>query len=139
MTTMNITVNNLQELDTAARQILSNFPNDRIFLLYGDMGAGKTTLVNSFCRVLEVPDSTSSPTFSIVNEYSSPHGPIYHFDFYRLKHEEEALDMGYEDYFYTDAYCFVEWPEKISNLLPEKSRRITITVVSPSSRTILVK
>ena len=139
MTTMNITVNNLQELDAAAKQILSAFPNDRIFLLYGDMGAGKTTLVNAFCRALEVSDSTSSPTFSIVNEYSSPHGPIYHFDFYRLKREEEALDMGYEDYFYTDAYCFVEWPEKIPNLLPEDSRRITLTVVSPSSRTIVVK
>ncbi|TYR34431.1 tRNA (adenosine(37)-N6)-threonylcarbamoyltransferase complex ATPase subunit type 1 TsaE [Sphingobacterium phlebotomi] len=136
---MTITVNNLQELDAAAKKILSGFPNDRIFLLCGNMGAGKTTLVNSFCRALGVSDSTSSPTFSIVNEYRSPHGPIYHFDFYRLKHEEEALDMGYEEYFYTDAYCFVEWPEKIPNLLPEESRQITITVSSPSSRIIVVK
>ncbi|HLT87914.1 MAG TPA: tRNA (adenosine(37)-N6)-threonylcarbamoyltransferase complex ATPase subunit type 1 TsaE [Sphingobacterium sp.] len=136
---MTIAVNNLQELDAAAKQILSFFPNDKIFLLYGSMGAGKTTLVNSFCRALGVTDSTSSPTFSIVNEYNSPHGPIYHFDFYRLKREEEALDMGYEEYFYTDAYCFVEWPEKIPNLLPEGARQINITVVSPSSRAIIVK
>ncbi|MBD1423224.1 tRNA (adenosine(37)-N6)-threonylcarbamoyltransferase complex ATPase subunit type 1 TsaE [Sphingobacterium chuzhouense] len=136
---MNITVNNLQELDAAAKQILSSFPNDRIFLLYGDMGAGKTTFVSSLCKALGVSDSTSSPTFSIVNEYSSPQGAIYHFDFYRLKHEEEALDMGYEEYFYTDAYCFVEWPEKIPNLLPEESRQITLTVTSPSSRTIVIK
>lgn len=136
---MDIAVNNLQELDVAAKQILSRFPNDRIFLLYGDMGAGKTTLVNSLCKVLGVSDITSSPTFSIVNEYDSTHGPIYHFDFYRLKSEEEALDMGYEEYFYADTYCFVEWPEKIPNLLPEDSRQVTIRVSSPNSRTIHVK
>lgn len=136
---MTITVNNLQELDAAAKQILSRFPNDRNFLLYGSMGAGKTTLVNSFCRLLGVSDSTSSPTFSIVNEYSAPDGPVYHFDFYRLKHEEEAFDMGYEEYFYTDAYCFIEWPEKIPNLLPEQSRQITLTALSSSSRSIVVK
>jgi len=136
---MNVTVNNLREVDLAAKQILSNFPDDRIFLLYGDMGVGKTTLVNSFCKALGVLDSTSSPTFSIVNEYRSPFGPIYHFDFYRLKHEVEALDMGYEDYFYTDAYCFVEWPEKIPNLLPDGAREVTIRVLSPDSRTIYVK
>lgn len=136
---MEIVVNNLQELEFAAEQILSRFPHDRIFLLYGDMGAGKTTLVNSLCKVLGVSDNTSSPTFSIVNEYTSDGGPIYHFDFYRLKNEEEALDMGYEDYFYADAYCFVEWPEKISNLLPAQSRQIIIRVLSPDSRTIYVK
>lgn len=136
---MEIVVNNLQELEFAAEQILSRFPHDRIFLLYGDMGAGKTTLVNSLCKVLGVSDNTSSPTFSIVNEYTSDRGPIYHFDFYRLKNEEEALDMGYEDYFYADAYCFVEWPEKISNLLPAQSRQIIIRVLSPDSRTIYVK
>ncbi|PRD51384.1 tRNA (adenosine(37)-N6)-threonylcarbamoyltransferase complex ATPase subunit type 1 TsaE [Sphingobacterium gobiense] len=137
---MTIVVNNLQELDIAAQQILSDFPNDRIFLLYGNMGAGKTTLVNSFCRALGVTDNTSSPTFSIVNEYNSSHGPIYHFDFYRLKREEEALDMGYEEYFYTDAYCFVEWPEKIPNLLPEGSRQITLAVSSTNNtRKIIIK
>lgn len=136
---MKITVNNLSELDAAARQILSRFPTDRIFLLYGEMGAGKTTLVNAFCRVLGVSDSTSSPTFSIVNEYRSPRSLIYHFDFYRLKNEEEALDLGYEEYFYTDAYCFVEWPEKIPNLLPEGSRQIILTASSPECRTIVVK
>lgn len=76
------------------------------------MGAGKTTFVNAICKALGVIDSTSSPTFSIVNEYQSPVGALYHFDFYRLKTEEEALDLGYEEYFYSTQYCFVEWPEK---------------------------
>lgn len=139
MIQMEISVNNLQELDVAAKQILSRFPDDRIFLLYGDMGAGKTTFVSSLCKILGVSDTPSSPTFSIVNEYSSIHGPVYHFDFYRLKNEEEALDMGYEEYFYADAYCFVEWPEKIPHLIPEESRKVTISVSSPNSRTIQVK
>src|SRR5690606_40802538 len=90
----------------------------RIFLFYGNMGAGKTTLINALCRALNVQDHTSSPTFSIVNEYASPHGSLYHFDFYRLKNETEAFDMGYEEYFYSGNYCFVEWPDKIANLLP---------------------
>jgi len=135
---MEITIENLQELDAAAAQILAAFQNDRIFLLYGDMGAGKTTLVSALCRALGVTDTTSSPTFSIVNEYHSPGGSVYHFDFYRLKNEEEALDMGYEDYFYADAYCFVEWPEKIPNLLPDDARRIHITVLSPDRRGIKI-
>ena len=136
---MNLVVNHIDELKNTADQILAHFPNDRIFTLYGAMGAGKTTLVNALCKALGVADSTSSPTFSIVNEYHSPKGKIYHFDFYRLKFEEEALDMGYEEYFYTDAYCFIEWPEKIPNLLPEEARQIHITVTSPNSRTISVK
>lgn len=136
---MEILVNNLEELNDAAEKILSAFPADRIFLLHGQMGAGKTTLVNAFCTVLGVEDATSSPTFSIVNEYASPNSTIYHFDFYRLKNEEEALDLGYEDYFYTDAYSFVEWPEKITNLLPADARHITIETRSPTSRKIKVK
>lgn len=139
MTSMEIAVNNVQELDRVAHNILSHFPDDRIFLLYGAMGAGKTTLVHSLCKVLGASDSTSSPTFAIVNEYHAHNEPIYHFDFYRLKDEEEALDLGYEEYFYAGAYCFVEWPEKIANLLPEDARKIYIEVVSPHERTIYVK
>ena len=136
---METTVNSLQELDDLAAEIVNIFPSKRIFLLYGEMGAGKTTLVNAFCRVLKVSDSTSSPTFSIVNEYSSENGPVYHFDFYRLKHENEALDLGYEEYFYSNDYCFVEWPEKIPNLLPEGAVKLTIEVISTTIRKIIVK
>lgn len=136
---MEILVNSLEELNDAAQKILSAFPSDRIFLLHGDMGAGKTTLVNALCSVLGVQDATSSPTFSIVNQYLSRSGTIYHFDFYRLKNEEEALDLGYEEYFYADAFSFVEWPEKISSLLPADARHITIQTLSPTSRKISVK
>ncbi|GHE37257.1 tRNA (adenosine(37)-N6)-threonylcarbamoyltransferase complex ATPase subunit type 1 TsaE [Sphingobacterium griseoflavum] len=136
---MEIHVNNLEELPAAARKILSAHQNDRIFLLKGQMGAGKTTLVHALCTELGVTEATSSPTFSIVNEYDSPSGPIFHFDFYRLKKEEEALDLGYEDYFYSDSYCFVEWPEKIPNLIPHDAREVSIEIISPSSRKIILK
>ncbi|HLS96894.1 tRNA threonylcarbamoyladenosine biosynthesis protein TsaE [Sphingobacterium allocomposti] len=136
---MEITINSLQEINSAAEKILTGCPRDRIFLLYGTMGAGKTTLVNALCQHLGVTEPTSSPTFAIVNEYLSPHGPVYHFDFYRLKDEAEAYDLGYEEYFYANAYCFVEWPERIPNLLPPDARTITIDVLSPESRHIVVK
>lgn len=136
---MEIMMNSLHDVERAAGQILATFSQDRIFLLYGAMGAGKTTLVNALCQQLGVTETTSSPTFSIVNEYASSHGPVYHFDFYRLKEESEAYDLGYEEYFYADAYCFVEWPEKIPNLLPAHARCITIHIVSPESRRVVVK
>lgn len=136
---MEIQVNNIEDLDNVALHIIDQFPNDRIFLFYGKMGAGKTTLINAICKALGVEDATSSPTFSIVNEYTSDFGPVFHFDFYRLKNEEEALDLGYEEYFYSGHYCFVEWPEKIPNLLPPEARVISISVLSPTSRTIQIK
>lgn len=136
---MNIDVNSLEELQEAATKLLNNFPKDRIFLFYGAMGAGKTTFINAICAALGVVENTSSPTFSLVNEYQAPNTKIYHFDFYRLKDEVEALDMGYEEYFYSGAYCFVEWPEKIPNLLPADAKSIYIEVCSPDSRKILIK
>lgn len=98
------------------------------------MGAGKTTFINALCEALDVQDHTSSPTFSIVNEYASTHGPLYHFDFYRLKNETEAFDMGYEEYFYSGNYCFVEWPEKIANLLPPSYVKIKLEVTENQNR-----
>lgn len=133
---MTIEVKRLEELASAAQQILALFPAERVFLFYGDMGAGKTTFINTLCQALDVEGHTSSPTFSIVNEYASPHGPIYHFDFYRLRDESEALDMGYEEYFYSGNYCFVEWPEKITNLLPLDSVEIKIQTAQNQYRTI---
>ncbi|WP_447766404.1 tRNA (adenosine(37)-N6)-threonylcarbamoyltransferase complex ATPase subunit type 1 TsaE [Sphingobacterium faecium] len=136
---MIIEVNQLSELDHAAKLLLKSFPDDRVFLFYGNMGAGKTTFIKALCEVLEVQDNTSSPTFSIVNEYKSSKGPIFHFDFYRIKEEEEAYDFGYEDYFYSGNYCFVEWPNKIPNLLPEDAKIIEIEITSSTSRKIIIK
>lgn len=133
---MKIEVKHLEELKKAAQTIIDAFPQERIFLFYGHMGAGKTTLINELCLLLGVTDHTSSPTFSIVNEYEAAKGQIYHFDFYRLKDEMEALDMGYEEYFYSGNYCFVEWPEKISNLLPLHYVKISISAIENQHRII---
>src|SRR5690606_27204168 len=133
---MKIEVKHLEELKEAAQTIIDAFPQERIFLFYGHMGAGKTTLINELCLLLGVTDHTSSPTFSIVNEYEAAKGQIYHFDFYRLKDEMEALDMGYEEYFYSGHYCFVEWPEKISNLLPLHYVKISISAIENQHRII---
>jgi tRNA threonylcarbamoyladenosine biosynthesis protein TsaE len=98
-----------------------------VILFKGNMGAGKTTLIKVLCRVLGVEDEVSSPTFSIVNEYwSEPKGKVFHFDFYRLEDEDEAYEFGFEEYLYSGNICLVEWPEKISNLLPEKFGLIEI-------------
>lgn len=136
---MEFELKDVKNIDSLAQDILKHFPDERIFLFFGKMGAGKTTLINALCRALEIADTPSSPTFSIVNEYHSDQGPVYHFDFYRLKEEEEALDLGYEEYFYSDNYCFVEWPEKIPNLLPDTAKQVHITALSPTHRKIIIK
>lgn len=136
---MEIIVNSIAELSVAAQKLINSFPKDRIFLLYGPMGAGKTTFVKQLCAQLNVQENTSSPTFSIVNEYDSPAGAIYHFDFYRIKDEQEAYDFGYEEYFYSGAYCFVEWPEKIPNLLPDDAKEIHISIRDQNTRAISVR
>lgn len=123
-------------IEAVSPAILEYAAGRRIFLFYGDMGAGKTTLIKSLCASLGVSEPATSPTFSIVNEYVSPAGKIYHFDFYRLKTETEALDMGYEEYFYSGAYCFIEWPEKIPNLLPEHFVRVSIRLTGDNEREI---
>ena len=111
---------NLEELNFIAKQILEHTLPHKKFAFYGEMGVGKTTLIKSLSLQLGVSDVVSSPTFSIVNEYKSDeHTKIYHFDFYRIENEREAYDMGYEEYFFSDAYCFIEWPEKIPNLIEE--------------------
>ncbi|WP_160070157.1 tRNA (adenosine(37)-N6)-threonylcarbamoyltransferase complex ATPase subunit type 1 TsaE [Sphingobacterium bovisgrunnientis] len=136
---MEIVVKDLNELKEAAQKVVNTFPNERIFLFYGNMGAGKTTFINELCLALGVTEQTSSPTFSIVNEYSIPSGNIFHFDFYRLKNEMEALDMGYEEYFYSGDYCFVEWSEKIPNLLPLNYVKVAIEVIENQHRLITLE
>jgi len=129
----------ISQLLAIASEIIKFATNSRIFLLYGDMGAGKTTLIKSLCQCLGTNEPVTSPTFSIVNEYSDTNNKIYHFDFYRLKNQTEALDMGYEEYFYSDAYCFIEWPEKIPDLLPEHYISIRIEVTGNNSRRIIIE
>lgn len=116
----------LSDLPHVAAQILEEAKGQRLVLFFAEMGMGKTTLIKELCKQLGVKEVVSSPTFSIVNEYQGKDNTIYHFDFYRLDDEEEAYDLGYEEYFYSKAYCFVEWPEKIKNLLPEDALEVHI-------------
>lgn len=131
---MDLPVKNINELQFAAEQLVRFAGDEKIFLLYGDMGAGKTTFIQSICKALGAREPVTSPTFSIVNEYQGTGAKIYHFDFYRLKKQDEALDMGYEEYFYSGNYCFIEWPEKIPDLLPEHYIRVDIEVLSNDKR-----
>lgn len=134
------TINNLSELPAVAEQLLHAYKNERIFAFYAPMGAGKTTFIKALCEQLGVYDTISSPTFSIVNEYLAASGEkIFHFDFYRIKSVNEAYDMGYEDYFYSGAYCFIEWPEKITELLPPDYIKISIKVAEKEQRVFTVE
>ena len=135
---MQINVKHLNELPKAAKQILELAKAEKIFLFYGEMGAGKTTLINAIAKQLGTLDHTSSPTFSIVNEYKTDTHVIFHFDFYRLKNQTEALDMGYEDYFYSGNYCLVEWPEKIPDLWPEHYIKVVIRAINENERLLNV-
>jgi tRNA threonylcarbamoyladenosine biosynthesis protein TsaE len=136
---LDLNTSSIADLPAAASSILEYAGTNRILLFYGDMGAGKTTLIKTLCRQLGVIDGVTSPTFSIVNEYAGKAGPVYHFDFYRLSNQTEALDMGYEEYFYSGNYCFIEWPEKIAGLIPDQYTGIRITVIDESSRQITVE
>lgn len=123
-----ITYASLIQIDEVAAQLIDALKNQTIVAFYGEMGAGKTTLIKAVCKKLGVTDTISSPTFSIVNEYlTSNNETIYHFDFYRIKTEEEAMDLGYENYFYSGSRCFIEWPEKIPNLLQLEHAKVFIT------------
>jgi tRNA threonylcarbamoyladenosine biosynthesis protein TsaE len=129
MKTANYKVTEETELGFISEEIINSFPQNRIFTFEGEMGAGKTTLIKQICKKLNVADSMSSPTFSIVNEYLTKTGEsVYHFDFYRIKTETEALDIGIEEYFYSGSYCFIEWPEKIHNLLPDNFVKVQIKI-----------
>jgi tRNA threonylcarbamoyladenosine biosynthesis protein TsaE len=116
---MKFEVNNESSLPEVVKKILAAFPENRIFAIDGEMGAGKTTIIKYFCKALEVEDSVASPTFAIVYEYSRKTGDtVFHFDFYRIKNLAEAMDIGTEEYLYSGEYCFIEWPGEIEELLP---------------------
>lgn len=124
----------LEEIETIAERILKE-NTKRIILFNGEMGAGKTTFIKALSKKMGVNETMSSPTFSLVNEYKTiDNQTIYHFDFYRLKSETEALDMGIEDYFYSDNWCFIEWSEKIKNLIPTEHSTITIELEKNGKR-----
>ena len=124
---MRVIINSIEELPALASKIVKVYSN-RVIAFYGDMSAGKTTFIKYLCQELGVdPSFVNSPTYAIVNEYEARGNQmIFHFDFYRIKDENEAYDMGYENYFYSNHYCFIEWPEKIANLLPENLLKINI-------------
>lgn len=134
---MEIKIDNLENIHLAAKEFVANMGTSKVFAFYGKMGAGKTTFIKAVCEYLGVEDVITSPTFAIVNEYRTNNGePIYHFDFYRIKKLEEVYDMGYEDYFYSGAPCFIEWPELIEELLPEDAIKVTIAEQEDGSRCI---
>ena len=160
---MTITIPTTNSLPDAARQFVDSIGTHRVFAFYGQMGAGKTTFIKAICEVLGVTDVITSPTFAIVNEYTLPaeaNAPldpqgrlpeqessiplsqsdrVYHFDFYRIKKLDEVYDMGYEDYFYSGALCFIEWPELIDDLLPSDAVRVHLTVLPDGSRSVTMK
>jgi tRNA threonylcarbamoyladenosine biosynthesis protein TsaE len=139
---MEIRISNLDNIREAARQFIENIGDHRVFAFYGKMGAGKTTFIKAICEELGVEDIITSPTFAIVNEYTShaslltPHDSIFHFDFYRIKKLEEVYDMGFEDYFYSGSLCFVEWPELIEEVLPEDAVKVTIEENADGTRSV---
>ena len=137
---LSIDTKSLKETNKAAISFLKEFKEERIFAFYGKMGAGKTTFIKALCQTLGSKDNITSPTFAIINEYDTPDsGQIYHFDFYRIKNIEEAMDIGIDDYLNSGDYCFIEWPEKIEELLPEELIEINIKETSPTSRLITAK
>ena len=145
---MTIQITDINSIGEAAREFVSQIGDRRVFAFYGQMGAGKTTFIKAVCEALGVEDVITSPTFAIVNEYTAashprtpvpPHPPIstiYHFDFYRIKKLEEVYDMGYEDYFYSDSLCFIEWPELIDEVLPDDAVKVTIKENADGTRTV---
>lgn len=127
----------ISKLQEAARLLLNNFPEERVFAFYGSMGAGKTTFIKAICHELGSNDNVTSPSFALINEYSTDKNLlIYHFDFYRIKKVDEAFDLGYEDYIYSGNYCFIEWPEMIEQLLPEGIVEVKISELENGARQV---
>ena len=137
---MEIKINSLEEIGQAAREFVAAMGDRKVFAFYGKMGAGKTTFIKAVCEELGVGDVINSPTFAIVNEYVDREGePIFHFDFYRIKNLQEAMDIGYEDYVYSGHVCFMEWPELIESILPDDAVKVTIEENEKGGRSVHVE
>ena len=135
---MKISIKSLDSIHEAAREFIKNMGTGHVFVFYGKMGAGKTTFIKAVCEELGVDDVITSPTFAIVNDYTSSKDDshIFHFDFYRIKKLEEVYDMGYEDYFYSGSLCFIEWPELIEDILPGDAVKVTVTQNEDGGRVV---
>ena len=135
-----IRITSLENIHEAAKEFVEEMGDYTVFAFYGNMGAGKTTFINALCEALGVEDIINSPSFSIINEYRSESTAelIYHFDCYRLENEDEAYDIGVEDYFDSGAVCLIEWPERIENLLPADTVAVHVTVEDDDTRVISV-
>ena len=135
---MEIKINSLDNIHEAAKQFIAAMEDNTVFAFYGKMGAGKTTFIKAICEELGVTDVINSPTFAIVNEYRSDETGelIYHFDFYRIKKLDEVYDMGYEDYLYSGALCFIEWPELVEEILPGDAVKVIIEEIEDGIRSI---
>ena len=138
---MEIKIQSLEHIHEAAREFIAAMGDNTVFALYGKRGAGKTTFIKALCQELGVEDVVTSPTFAVINEYRSDIAGelIYHFDFYRIKKLEEVYDMGYEDYFYSGALCFIEWPELVEELLPGNTIKVTIEELEDGSRKLTME
>ena len=138
---MEIKIQSLEHIHEAAREFIAAMGDNTVFALYGKMGAGKTTFIKALCQELGVEDVVTSPTFAVINEYRSDIAGelIYHFDFYRIMKLEEVYDMGYEDYFYSGALCFIEWPELVEELLPGNTIKVTIEELEDGSRKLTME
>ena len=133
-----IQIPSLDKIADAARKFVEQIGDKRVFAFYGGMGAGKTTFIKAVCEQLGVKDAVTSPTFAIVNEYASDFGPVYHFDFYRIKNLGEVMDLGFEDYAYSGNFCLMEWPELIEDLLPDNTVNVHIAETSNGMRTVTI-
>ena len=131
-------IGSLNEINNVAEKFLGAHPADRLFAFYGKMGSGKTTFIKALCERLQVIDYVTSPTFALINVYDTEQaGAIYHFDFYRIKQMDELFDLGYEEYFFSGEYCFIEWPELIEPLLPAHTVKVTIMETEQESRIVI--
>jgi tRNA threonylcarbamoyladenosine biosynthesis protein TsaE len=136
---MKISIKDKKHLPGAAEKFLKHFGENRIFAFYGTMGAGKTTIIKAICKALGAIDIVSSPTFTLVNEYRTSKGDtLYHIDFYRIKKQEEVFDFGIEEYLTGESYCFMEWPELVEEILPDRTINVRISVDDNEQRTLLI-
>jgi tRNA threonylcarbamoyladenosine biosynthesis protein TsaE len=132
-----IKINSLDQISIAAKSFIEQIQHKKVFAFYGEMGVGKTTFIKSICEQMGVTDTVNSPTFSIINEYTTALGKtIFHFDFYRINSIQEALNFGCEEYLYSGNYCFIEWPEKIESLLPNDCTKVSIIETNTGNRII---